>query len=353
MSEQSGEKTEEPTDKKINDSRKRGQVWKSKDFSGVLMFVAGLGAVKVSWDMIETELAALFKYGFDKVAAPRALEQGIHAALLTGVTTLLLLSIPTVFTTAIIGGLADFLMVGPLFAKDSLTPKLEKLDPIQGLKNLFSKKQLIELPKSVLKMGITAYVVWGVVRDSSSMIVQTVQTSSEGMLAVMGELVFAIAVKISVVFTVFAVFDVWFQHYAYMKDLMMTKDEIKREYKESEGDPHHKAKRREMHMEILEGAQMSAVKKADAIVTNPDHVAIAVRYQAGQDSAPLVLAKGVDAQAEEIKAIARAAGITVVRNVPLARALLDVELGEEIPPSLYDAAAEVLNFVYALEQQQA
>jgi flagellar biosynthetic protein FlhB len=150
-------------------------------------------------------------------------------------------------------------------------------------------------------------------------------------------------------FVVFAVFDVWFQRRAYMKDLMMTKDEVKREYKESEGDPHHKAKRKEMHHEILEGAMMEAVKDADVVVTNPDHVAVALKYDQQNDGAPRVIAKGIDHKAMAIKALARDADVAMMRNVPLAHALLRVEVGEEIPEDLYDAVAEVLNFVYGLK----
>ena len=135
-----------------------------------------------------------------------------------------------------------------------------------------------------------------------------------------------------------------------MKKMMMSKDEVKREYKESEGDPHHKAKRKELHHEILEGAQMQAVKSADVIVTNPDHVAIAIKYDREHDSAPRILAKGVDSRAEAIKAMARESNVSMLRNVPLAHALLRVEVGEEIPEELYDAVAEVLNFVHALKE---
>ena len=133
----------------------------------------------------------------------------------------------------------------------------------------------------------------------------------------------------------------------------MTKDEVKREYKESEGDPHHKAKRKELHQEILESAQMEAVKGADVIVTNPEHYAIALKYDREQDGAPRVLAKGMDARAQAIKEMARSADVPELRNVPLAHALYKVEVNEEIPEALYDAVAEVLNFVYGLRRSGA
>jgi flagellar biosynthetic protein FlhB len=247
---------------------------------------------------------------------------------------------------ALLGSLMEFLHVGPVFSADSIKPKLEKLNPIEGLKNLFSKKQLVELLKSSLKMLVTGYVVWGVLKGMMPLVVSTVRSSPSLVMDVMGELLFQIVLRATLLFAVFAAFDLWWQRRVFMKDMMMTKDEVKREYKESEGDPHHKQKRKEF---LLEGAQMEAVKGADVVVTNPDHVAVALKYDDKKDQAPRVLAKGMDSRAEAIKALAKEADVAMVRNVPLAHALLRVEVGQEIPEALYDAVAEVLNFVYGLK----
>ena len=182
------------------------------------------------------------------------------------------------------------------------------------------------------------------------MVVATVHSDTSATMLVLGELVYRVAVRVGLLFAAFGIFDVWFQHRNYMKDLMMTKDEVKREYKESEGDPHHKAKRREMHQEILEGAQMEAVKGADVVVTNPDHLAVALKYDRSVDQAPRVICKGADSRAEAIKALAKDGGVAIMRNVPLAHALIKLEVGEDIPEALYDAVAEVLNFVYGLRE---
>jgi len=152
---------------------------------------------------------------------------------------------------------------------------------------------------------------------------------------------------------VFAIFDVWWQHRVFHKDMMMTKDEVKREYKESEGDPHHKAHRKQMHHEIIEQAAMQNVRKADVVVTNPEHVAVALRYDRDQDGAPKVLCKGVETRAAAIRELAKEADVPIMRNVPLAHALLRLEVGDEIPEDLYDAVAEVLNFVYSLRDGAA
>lgn len=343
-----GDKTEEPTPKKLDDSRKKGQVWKSKDLTGAFTLLVGLGVVKGTWSMVEEEVTKLFLFSFDHIAHPEAISQATGQLMLMAVRSVLLLCLPVLAACALLGGLLEFLQVGSLFTLDPLMPKLEKLNPIEGLKNLISKKQLVELLKNLVKISVAAYVAYGVVRDATGLIAQTVRGDVYLLMGVMGELVQRVAIRVGLLFTLFAIFDVWWQRHSYMKDMMMTKDEVKKEYKESEGDPHNKAKRKEMQMEILEGAQMEAVKDADVIVTNPDHLAVALKYDKNADAAPRVILKGVDSKAERIKALARDADVPTLRNVPLAHALYRVEVGEQIPEELYDAVAEVLNFVYSL-----
>ncbi|HYH95814.1 type III secretion system export apparatus subunit SctU [Hyalangium sp.] len=346
----SDEKTEEPTQKKIDDSRKKGQVWKSKDLTGVFVLIVGLGAVKASWEMIETEVAILFRFAFDHMTQPDTLDVATAQLMQMGLRTLILLCAPVLLAGAVIGGLVEFLQVGSLFTMDPLMPKLEKLNPIQGMKNMFSKKTVVEMIKNLAKVSVAGYLVFGVVRDGMGMVVQTVRQDIPGIMMVMGEMTYRVAFKVGLLFLLFSIFDIWWQRKSYMKDMMMSKDEVKREYKQSEGDPHHKAHRKQMHQEIMESAQMETVKSADVIVTNPDHVAVALRYDRDKDAAPRVLAKGLDFKAERIKEMARAADIPLLRNVPLAHALLRVDVGQDIPEDLYDAVAEVLNFVYGLKE---
>ncbi|HEX8441213.1 type III secretion system export apparatus subunit SctU [Archangium sp.] len=345
----SDEKTEEPSQKKLDDSRKKGQVWKSKDLTGVFGLAVGLGVVKSTWSNLEQRATELFHFSFAHIAHPQELEKATYELMLMGLSSVVTLTLPVLAAVAIAGGLLDFLQVGSLFTMDPLMPKLEKLNPIEGMKNLVGKKQIIELVKNLLKISVAAYVTFGVVRDSMPLVVETVRRDTETMMAVMGELVYRVSLRVGMVFFLFAIFDVWWQRKSYMKDMMMSKEDVKKEYKESEGDPHHKAKRKELHHEIMEGAQMEAVKEADVIVTNPDHVAVALKYDKDKDGAPRVLAKGLDFKAERIKALARDSDVPTLRNVPLAHALLRVEVGHEVPEELYDAVAEVLNFVYGLK----
>ncbi len=353
MGDEGGEKTEEPSFKKLQDARKKGQVWKSKDLSGMLVFVVGLGTVKAMFPTFEAEVTHLFDYGLEKLSQPEDYLRIVNTAVMQGLVAMLFISLPVVLAGAVAGGLGDFLQVGSLFSMEVIMPKFEKLNPIQGFKNMFSKKQFVELAKNLIKVGVTAYVVYGVVRDSVDIIALTIRSDEKALVDVMGEIIFRISTRVALLFAVFSIFDVWWQHRAHHKDMMMSKDEVKREYKESEGDPHHKAHRKQMHHEILEQAAMQNVRKADVVVTNPEHVAVALQYDREQDAAPKVLCKGVDTRAAAIRELAKEAGVPMLRNVPLAHALLRLDVGDEVPEELYDAVAEVLNFVYSLREDRA
>ena len=346
----SDDKTEEASQKKIDDARREGNVWKSRDLSGAVSFAVAMAVVKGTWEGFEDQIKTLFYFAIDHIAHPVDLPTAISQLMMMAVIALITISLPIALASGITGGMMDFLQVGALFSPKAVMPKLDKLNFIAGLKNLVGKKQIIELVKSIAKLSVTGYVVYGVVRDAMGMVVATTRGDSAMTMLVMGELVYRIVVRVTLLFMVFAIFDVWWQRRSYMKDQMMSKDDVKKEYKESEGDPHHKAKRKELHHEILEGAQMESVKKADVVVTNPDHVAVALQYDRSGDGAPRVIAKAMDLEAEALKALARAADVPMLRNVPLAHALLRLEVGEQVPEELYDAVAEVLNFVYQLKQ---
>jgi len=316
------------------------------------VFCVGLATVKAMFPTFRSRVTSLFDYGLEMLSHPTDYLRAIDTAVFEGLVAMLFISLPIVIAGAIAGGLGDFLQVGSLFSMEVIMPKFEKLNPIQGAKNMFSKKQFVELFKNLTKVGVTAYVVYGVVRDAMDIIALTIRSTEQTLVDVMGELIFRIASRVALLFAVFAIFDVWWQHRAHHKDMMMSKDEVKREYKESEGDPHHKAHRKQMHHEIIEQAAMQNVRKADVVVTNPEHVAVALRYDRDQDGAPKVLCKGVDSRAAAIRELAKEAGVPMMRNVPLAHALLRLEVGDEVPEELYDAVAEVLNFVYSLREGQ-
>lgn len=347
-----GEKTEEPSQKKLDDARKEGNVWKSKDLSGVFAFAVAMSVVAATWSSFETRIRELFLFAIDHIAHPDDLALATSQLLILALEALLLTCIPIAFSAALAGALMEFLQVGALLALKAVMPKLDKLNPISGLKNLIGKKQIVELLKSMFKLGVTGWVVFGVVRDAMKLVVATIHGDAAITMMVMGELVYRICTRVVLLFVGFSIFDVWWQHKSYMKDQMMSKVDVKKEYKESEGDPHHKAKRKELAQELLEGAQMDAVKGADVIVTNPEHVAVALKYDKARDGAPRIIAKGIELKAASIRELAKQYDVPLLRNVPLAHALLRIEVNEEVPEELYDAVAEVLNFIYQLKQAQ-
>ncbi|MBL8916482.1 MAG: EscU/YscU/HrcU family type III secretion system export apparatus switch protein [Archangium sp.] len=347
-----GDKTEEPSQKKLDDARKEGNVWKSKDLSGVIAFAVSMSVVRSNWPTFETRIKELFYFAIDHIAHPEDITLATQQLLYLSLTALLGLCIPIAFSAAVAGSIMEFLQVGALLALNAVMPKFDKLNPINGLKNLVGKKQIIELVKSMAKLGVSGYVVYGVVRDSMNIVVATIHGDAAITMTVMGELVYRVCQKVVLLFLIFAIFDVWWQQKSYMKDQMMSKEDQKKEYKESEGDPHHKAKRKELAHELLESAQMDSVKGADVVVTNPDHVAIALKYDRSKDNAPRLIAKGIEGKASSIRELAKQYDVPMLRNVPLAHALLRIDVNEEVPEDLYDAVAEVLNFVYQLKQAQ-
>jgi flagellar biosynthetic protein FlhB len=351
VADEGGDKTEEPTEKKLGDARKKGQVSKSRDLTGALVFMVGFFVIAAMFPWTLQQFKQGFYLAFSKIGTDITPED-VATACFHGLYSVLIVSLPAIAAAAMIGALADFLQVGALFTLEPLMPKLDKLNPLEGMKNLVSKKQLVELLKSTVKLLLAGYIAWGVLRDELGLIAATARADAALILVAGGRIMYRLSTRIALIFILFAIFDVWWQRRTYMKDMMMTKDEVKREYKESEGDPHHKAKRKEMHQEILEEAAMNDVGSADVIVTNPEHYAVAVRYDKEQDNAPRVVAKGIDSKAARIREIAQKAGVPLMRNVPLAHALYRIDVGDEIPEALYDAVAEVLNFVYAEQRKR-
>ena len=183
MADESGEKTEEPTQKKLDDARRRGQVWKSRDLTGALVFFTGYAVMTASASTAYEHFKMLYGAAMASVAHPGAPEHDIHEMLMTGLMSLLVLCLPVVAGAAVVGGLADFLQVGPLFAGDPVTPKLEKLNPMEGLKNIFSKKTAVEALKNLLKVSLAAYLAWTVLRDHIPVVIHTMHTSPAGLAA--------------------------------------------------------------------------------------------------------------------------------------------------------------------------
>jgi flagellar biosynthetic protein FlhB/type III secretion protein U len=345
----SGDKTEKPTPKKLDDARKKGDVSKSKDVTSTVTLIGwiGLGALVIGY--AGTRLAALFESLFVTIGqgwmttgyagAVRTLgSQAFELALL--LVAILLVPI------AAIGVLTDFLQIGPVLTFEKVKPKLENLNPVAGIKRMFSMDSLIELVKSVAKTALLFLVGWLVIRSALPDMVALARSPTQSAQA-LGALLWSLTLKLlawtAALFALIAALDAAYQRYSYIKKMRMSMRDIKQEMKESEGDPYIKAQRRQMAQEMAQRGNQQAARNANALIVNPTHVAIAIEYDRETCPVPIISAKGEDHIALSMREAAEEAGVPIVRNIPLARDLLArAEVGEVIPSDVFDAIAEVI-----------
>jgi flagellar biosynthesis protein FlhB len=337
----SDDRTEEPTPKKLADARKRGDVWKSRDAASAAVILGAGGALVATGEAALDELRSVFALSLEAASGTLSASPGalLEAAAAHGAAAVA----PVLAAATVAGTLVTFLQVGPLFSTEAVAFKPERLNPIGGLRNLFAPKQAIELLKSLLKMGVIGWVLWSCLRDGTRGALGLVGRDAGSILGTAGTIVTTLLLRAGVVLAALAVLDVLHQRWLWRERLKMTKDEVKREYKDAEGDPHAKAERDRVRQEILEHSVLERVRTASVLVVNPTHYAVALRYdeESGVE-VPEVLAKGTDGLARRMIDAAREAGVPVVRDVPLARALHDLDVGDEIPEALFDAVAAVL-----------
>ena len=348
--EDNADKQFEATQHKLKEQRKKGNVFKSKDLTQlvvmiigfILMFTFGRYAFKVLFELCTLMWSEIPHF---KNVSGQFINFHIWRTLLSIIA-------PTLILLALLAITMEILQLGGvIFTTEPLKFKLEKLDPIKGLKNMFSVKSLFELVKGLLKVGLTGYIAWTVVDKHIPEILGNIQASHKlaGFLT-MATILWEFFWKTSLFLFIVAIIDYIFQRWKFMKDQRMSFKEMKDEYKDTEGDPLIKSKRRQKQREIAQGGGgggMAQVPEADFVVKNPSHVALAVQYKEGMDEAPKVIAKGADLLAEQIIKIAESYGVPVIENIPLSRALFRlVKVNQEIPADLYRAVAEVLLFVY-------
>jgi flagellar biosynthetic protein FlhB len=348
----SGDKTEEPTPKKLQDARKKGQVAKSQDLSGAVLFIIGFGVLGATVTGVGIKMQEYFRTAFTQASRSEIEPAMLLNMMRDSVGFILGVLAPFLGVSFIMALFISYVQVGTLFTLHPLKPDLKKLNPISGIQNLFFKmRTYVELAKNMLKLTVASYLVYVSFKSSLTEIVLTTRLGPLETAKVVGGIVLSAGLKVAVFFLFVAVLDVLYQKYQHKKELKMSKDEVKREYKDSEGDPQHKAQRKQLHQEILENTMLQDVKTADAVVVNPDHIAAAIKYERDSMRAPRIIAKGRRVLAEKIKAIAKEHGVPILRNISLAQALNELEIGQEIPEDLYEAVAEVLNFVYKLSEE--
>ncbi len=339
------------TPRKLEQARKEGQVVKSKDFSTavslLILFSVIFGLAPFIWDQI----VQVFTLLYEQIPNAHVEKIGYMYVLLVATKGAALIIGPILAIAWFVAIMADFIQVGPLVATAPLMPKLDKLNPTKYFKNIMSIKTLFELFKNIVKVIILGYIGWMVYKDHIESILML--ASVDNNFAVMiefGKLITEFIFKACIAFLVIAAADYGVTKWKFLKDQKMSFKEIKDEYKNSEGDPNVKAQLRQRRMQMLQQGAMDAVPTADFVVTNPTHVACALKYVAEEMDSPMLIAKGTELIAKKIIDIAKEHNVPVIENPPVARALFKmVDINQSIPPELYKAVAEILMFVYKMK----
>lgn len=351
-----GEKTEQATGKKLADARKEGQVAKSKEIGNafgllslflLLKFYVGYMGERFmgGFYSIYTQIPDYVKMYDGKIPAQSMATVFRHTML-----DLLLIVAPVFLIGVFVAFICDLVQVKWKPTSKPLKPKLSKMNPVKGFKKIISTGALVELVKAILKILLIVYVVYSYLGDKIGRIYLLYSISLNQAIALIGDMVINLGIRVSAVYLLIGFADYIYQKLKFKEDMKMTKQEVKDEYKNAEGDPQVKNKQKHRMLEVSRRRMMQQLPEADVVITNPTHYAVAIKYDAEKYDAPMVLAKGEDHLAQKIKEIARENHIEIVENKPLARMLYaNVDVGSVVPPELYQAVAEVLAFVYHLK----
>jgi len=350
-----GEKTEDATAKKLEDVRKEGNVAKSREIPTAATLLVLFVCFKFALGFVGNHLIQMFDLFYEMI--PRITKDGMDVAEMSGLLFKGIIQVSIVISPFLLLGFVVTFLSNSLQFKFQITtkplePKWNKINPISGIKRMFSLNTLMELLKSIAKLGVLGYVAYSVMKEHIDDIYIIYDISLNQSLMLMYDIISEMLLKIILVFCVIAAVDFMFQRWKFKNDNKMTKQEVKDEYKNQEGDPKVKGQQRQRMQQASQRRMMASIPEADVVITNPTHFAVALSYNAGRGEAPIVVAKGADFLASKIKEIAKENNVDIVENKPLARMLYyNVELGSEIPPELYQAVAEVLAYVYQLHNK--
>jgi flagellar biosynthetic protein FlhB len=346
------ERTERPTAKKRRETREKGRVAKSREVSTYLVLIAGIAILYFAGSYMVTEMAFLMKTTLVQAADLRIEGADLLPLLRRTIIVLAKVLTPILLVVTLAGVLGNFIQVGFLVSWEPLKPDLSKLNPLKGIQRLISLRSLTEIVKFVVKLLLVGIVLYTAIRKEIPFIMPLADQSLQAIGIYIFKTIFRIMLRTSWVLLLLAILDYAYQRWEFEKGLKMTRQEIKDEYKQSEGDPLVKSRIRRIQREWARRRMMEAVPQADVVITNPVQLAVALGYKNETMVAPEVLAKGAGAVAERIREIARTHGVPIVENKPLTRALFrQVDVGRQIPAALYKTVAEVLAYVYRLKNR--
>lgn len=348
----SGEKTEEPTRKKLDDARKKGQSPKSQDVNAAAGLVGLLIALVVMAESMLDRLSQMLLRALHQGLAAGS-NQDMEALMVDMLKTGVMAVLPFIAVSVALGFVASFAQVGFNLSFEPISPKFDKLNPAEGLKKLFSVRSLIDFLKMVVKAIALGAVLWVLIQGMVPLLVGATYFDPAGVGLLGWKSMIKLLAAGCLVFVVVGPVDFGLQLWLFKRDQKMTKDEVKREHKESEGDPQLKGQRKQIAQEMATSPPEKRVPGASVVVTNPTHYAVALRYEPGETPLPVIVAKGMDAEALRIRAIAEKSGVPIVGNPPLARALHKLQLDDPVPEELFEAVAAVLRWVGYLKSLSA
>lgn len=346
-----GEKSEEPTQQRRDDYRKRGQVAQTKDLGSVLFLLLSAFLIYFLGQTFLDQINELFFKSFNDYVFSAARDEGLRPAMMFSLQKTALLVVPVAAIYWLFGVASTLVQVGFLNNEDAIKFDLEKINPLNGMKRLFSLRSVVEGLKSILKLVFVSFVAYLILKNEYKSIPLLADMSIGSLIIFLGALSAKLLLTVGITLGALAGADYFYQRWQLEKEMMMTKQEIKEELKSREGDPLIKARIRKIQRETAMRRMMQDVPKADVIITNPTHIAVALKYSE-QMIAPTLIAKGADEIAAKIREIAKAHSIPLVENKPLARTIYKtLEIGMRVPKELYSAVAEVLAYVYKLKKK--
>lgn len=347
------EKTEDPTPKRRQEAREEGQVAQSQELSMAFTLLFSFIILFFLMDNILYESMEFMNKYFTDYMTMTLNIQTFYTLLLELMQFIFQLIAPLMFVVALVGVGVGLLQTGFLFTPTSLQPDPSKLDPVSGFKQIFSKQTVAEFLKSILKVSIVGGIAYLTIKDNLPKLIMFSKMGLTQVVSLIGSIIYSLAIKVSLILILLGILDFIYQKWEHEQQLKMTKQEVKEEKKQTEGNPEIQKKQKEKQQEMAMNRMMESVPEADVVITNPTHIAVAIKFDIDSMDAPIVVAKGKGEIAHKIKEKAEECGIEIVEEKPLARALYaQVEIEEEIPMELYQAVAEVLAYVYQLNEER-